>query len=1119
MKAFVSPQIAKPFLALLAVVSLIAACPSGQAISGTFTLSGGVAQAAIIVDTANDLVANEGRTSLREAIALANSQAGADTIGFNIPGAGVHTIQLNGSLPPITGVNGDGTIIDGYTQPGASANTLLVGNNAVLRIEIKGEGPGASTPDAITIRAANCAVRGLVINNARYGIYINGSAATGNTVAGNFLGTDATGSSAVGNLLGVQIEGAAENLVGGSTVGARNIASGNNSAGIRVTGVGATGNQISGNYAGTDASGALAIPNSTGVSVANGEGTLIGGSIPAARNVLSGNIGLGLSLAGVNTRHNRVIGNFIGTNATGTAAVGNGGGLQIYEGANNTIGGAVAAARNVISGNQFEGLSMEAAIGNVVWGNYIGTDVTGTSAIPNSAGILIGIAYGNFIGGTQVGAGNTIAFNNYFGLAVQGDLGTGNAIRGNSFFNNGLAAPSLSIDLQNPVGVNANDAGDADSGSNNRQNFPVLSISTVSGGNTVINGTLNSSTNTTYAIDFYSSPTRGLNGLGDCKRYLGTTSVATGGDGNASFSATLSGVIVPHQHFITATATRTSATSSTGATNDTSELSAPRQNVNINPPRSAADTYIGAEDTTLTVNAAKGVLANDTDDNGDLITAVLVSTTATGNLTLNADGSFTYVPAANASGPVTFTYKANDGALDGNTVTVTINIVAEANLPTISAIADQTIAQGSSTGELPFIIGDNTTPAANLTLSKATSNPLLAPLSGIVIGGSGANRTVTVTPNPVQSGSATITITVTDSDGATASESFTLMVIPRPNITVVNPSAGGVGTTVGISGSNYNVPGGVTSVTFNGIAATFTRNGSLISAIVPPGNINGPIRVTTGGGTAVGPNNFVLLPTPQVLAFSPAEGGYGTLVSFSGNHLGGATTVRLNGVNVPGFTVANNNLIRFTIPNNGRTGKISVVTPGGIGVSANDFTVYPAPQIGSFKPTAASIGTIISISGNFFDSVQSVRFNNQFTSNFVQVTDHLIRVAVPAGAATGKITVTTKGGSAISADIFTVVQSSASASRALTGEGSALASLGIASFTPASGPVGTLISISGHAFTGATTVRFNDVPAEFTVLSATKVEAAVPVGATSGVISVTSSGGSANSTVEYIVTR
>jgi len=499
------------------------------------------------------------------------------------------------------------------------------------------------------------------------------------------------------------------------------------------------------------------------------------------------------------------------------------------------------------------------------------------------------------------------------------------------------------------------------------------------------------------------------------------------------------------------------------------------------------------------LNSAGGVTLTNA------ILSVSIVSAPTGPFTIVSNGSGSPVSgtfnglaqgATLTTGGYSFAISYTGG--DGNDITLTA--VTPNELPTISAISDITIPQGTSTGDLTFTIGDAETLVGNLTVTKASTNTLLAPLANILIGGTGANRTVTVNPNTVQSGTSTITITVTDGEGATATSSFILTVVPRPIINNVNPYAAGVGTTVGISGTHFTVAGNVTAVTFNGISASFTQSGSLVSATVPAGNVNGPITVTTAGGTATSAQNFALVLTPTITTFSPTAGGFGTLVSFSGNNLLGATEVRLNGTICPGFTIFNDNLIRFNVPSGTLPGKITVLTPGGLATSANDFTVYPPPEVLSISPLSGNIGATVSIAGNFLSSVQTVRFGNAITSTFIAVNNNLIRVAVPAGAVSSKITVTTLGGVDISDDTFTVILKPS-----------------IAVFSPTSGGPGTLISFSGNNL-GNVQVSFNGVPATTTQVSAFQVRAVVPVGATTGKVSATNlAGDTGYSTADFIV--
>jgi parallel beta-helix repeat protein len=173
-----------------------------------------------------------------------------------------------------------------------------------------------------------------------------------------------------------------------------------------------------------------------GVLIENGVGNIIGGSTAGEGNVISGNNGTGVFIKG--GAGNVVKGNYIGTNADGTAAKPNSGGVVIIGGGQNIIGGSTAGDRNVISGNSVEGVVITGANGNTVEGNYIGTNADGTAAIPNYSGVEIhGDAQNNIIGATAAGEGNLIAFNDGDGVRVREADTTGNTIRGNSIHSNG----------------------------------------------------------------------------------------------------------------------------------------------------------------------------------------------------------------------------------------------------------------------------------------------------------------------------------------------------------------------------------------------------------------------------------------------------------------------------------------------------------------------------------------------------------------------------------------------------------------------------------------------------------------------------------------------------------
>ncbi len=416
--------------------------PRGYFISATATnlSTGDTSQFSKDLVVGSFLVTNtndSGGGSLRAAIVDANTLADGtaakpDQIQFDIPttdpgyqsGTGAFTIQPLSALPTIT----DTFVLDGYTQPGASPNTLAIGDNAVLKIVLNGSLAGSV--DGLVIAGGSSTVSGLVIDNFAAGAADGGGGLVlggGNdVVTGNFIGTDVTGESAAPNSNGIYTTSPG-NMIGGPSPADRNIISGNNSAqpvhfsqnGIAL---GSNGNLIEGNYIGTDKSGTSALGNSTGIF--GGSNNTIGGltATPGigAGNVISGNPDNGIFLTG---GQSLVAGNLIGTTATGLAALGNGQGIYLWSN-NNTIGGTTAGARNIVSGNTYgvdiENVSPVAAAGgsyNVVEGNYIGTDITGTTRLGKQLGIIIYGAY-NTIGGTTAAARNIISGNDGDGIQI-----------------------------------------------------------------------------------------------------------------------------------------------------------------------------------------------------------------------------------------------------------------------------------------------------------------------------------------------------------------------------------------------------------------------------------------------------------------------------------------------------------------------------------------------------------------------------------------------------------------------------------------------------------------------------------------------------------------------------
>jgi hypothetical protein len=363
-----------------------------------------------MVTTTND----SGPGSLRAAIYNADFNPGQDTIDFDIPGPGVHTIQPGFPLPELA----DPVILDGTSQPGYAGQPL---------IQLDGTFAGASA-DGLDITTNNSFVKGLTINRfGRDGVYLTGLG--WDVVQGCYIGTDVTGTQPLRNgSAGVQVT-SSHNMIGGTTLAARNlIFSDMEGDGVLISS--GIANCVEGNYIGTDVTGTRALDPTwnlnRGVRVLSSY-NFIGYGAPGAGNVISGN-GVGIDIEGAG---NSVQGNYIGTNAAGTRTLSNlpsdqGTGVSIIgPGASaNLIGGVRAGARNVISGNWNNGVVFEGAgANNQVQGNDIGTDVTGTQPLGNQGvGVCIDDSSQELIGGTTPGAGNIISANLDYGVEIVADL-------------------------------------------------------------------------------------------------------------------------------------------------------------------------------------------------------------------------------------------------------------------------------------------------------------------------------------------------------------------------------------------------------------------------------------------------------------------------------------------------------------------------------------------------------------------------------------------------------------------------------------------------------------------------------------------------------------------------
>jgi hypothetical protein len=1003
--------------------------------------------------------ADSGAGSLRQAILDANASAGMDTITFSI-GSGVQTISPASALPDIT----DPVIIDGTTQSGFS-NTPI--------IELSGANAGINV-SGLKITAGSSTVRGLVINRfIGKGITLvtNG----GNVIEGNFIGVDPGGTTNLGNSSdGVEISGVSNNTVGGTTTAARNLLSGN-SAGVRMTGS-ATENLVQGNFLGTDINGTVAIPNRAGV----GGGVVIrvgpsnntvGGAAAGARNLLSGNEAGVRIIAGSN---NIVQGNYIGTDASGTKKLSNDShGVEMSSASsNNTIGGTSAGARNIISGNDNAqaGITISSSNGNVVQGNYIGTDVTGNLKLENFLGVSVG-GNNNLIGGTQTGASNVISGNSLFGIRLLG--GSANIVQGNYIGTNAAGTARLANGV---AGININS-----SGGNTIGGITSEARNIISGNGTGISIT-NFSVNNLVQGNF-----------------IGTNAAGTAAIGNTT------GILIIPQVASSTTINNTIGGTTAGAGNRIAFNNGPGVTV-ISGSGSAVGNAILANEIFSNTGQGidlgnDGITANDTGD-GDsgannlqnfpiLTTAAFTgsNTIVKGTLNSTANTTFTIEVFVNTAcddagnregetffGRTMFTSDANGDAkftITGTAASLGQFVVATAtdssnNTSEFSAcievVAPPIITEFSPAsgfvGTSVIITGANLPNATSVEFNSV----------GATITSNSDTQIIAVVP----SGASTGKISVTNANGTAISENNFIVL---PKIDNFTPTSAFVGTEVTITGSGFI---GATAVAFGDISATFNVvSANTITATLPSAARIGKISVTTADGTAMSASNFIVL--AKIDGFTPTGGTVGTTVTITGSGFLDATKVEFNGTSTS-FDLLSANSISVVVPNGATTGKISVTTEGNIAVSGDDFKVFP--KIDDFTPTNGTVGMEVTITGSAFTGATAVTFNGT-SATFSDVTYSSIKAVVPVGATTGKITVTTPSGSDESDNAFGI-------------------GIGIGSFNPASGPVGTSITITGSGFTGATAVTFNTVRATiFKVVSNNMITATVPTGATTGPIKVT----------------
>jgi CSLREA domain-containing protein len=565
------------------------------------------------------------------------------------------SIRPSSPLPAITSA----VTIDGYSQAGASLNDkhLDEGDDAVLRIELDGSGISANASGLdLEGGAEGSLIRGLAVNHfAQADIFVDDESDfffLFDVVSGNFLGTD--------------ISGTLGDATGGS-----------------------------------------------GITINSGEGDLVGGEDPPERNLISGHGGPNGVGIDISASSHTVEGNYIGTDRSGTVALANRVGVSLHGGSDNTIGCEVLDGDNLISGNADDGVRVvnsDPNFTNYITGNFIGTQADGTHALGNGGdGVSFYDATFNVVGLDLNGFGsaNAIAFNAGAGVEVKtgsaAATGTSNTVRGNSVHDNGGLGINLVGGTEDSNGVTANDPGDGDTGPNNLQNFPVIMGAFI--GDTHVTGTLDSTPGGTFTIDVYANGSCDASGYGEGQTSLGSATVVEGSPGQYTFDVTVP--TIQSGQVFTAT-----ATDNAGNTSEFSQC-AGAANPNTNPTvnaatglsrqqgSAAANSIIAtAGDAESGPNGVSVTVTSANPSNGVQITNVANAGDGSGHVTADI------VAACDAVDPATFTLTADDGSGGTSTAQLTVNVTANSP-PTLTYSDPSPVVFGGSANVSPTAASDN----------------------------------------------------------------------------------------------------------------------------------------------------------------------------------------------------------------------------------------------------------------------------------------------------------------------------------------------------------------------------------------------------------------------------
>ena len=986
----------------------------GRCLFAVAALFAGSARAAtFVVSNTGD----SGAGSLRQAILDANGAAGTDTITFAIVGGGLQTIAPLTNLPNIT----EAVIIDGYSQSGSSANTLALGDNAVLTIEVNGNNISNGTGLNFQAGVNGGEVKGLLMTKWNNAILFDG--ATNITVDGNFFGTNAAGTAATASTKNGSaffiLNSASGNTIGGAAAAARNLISGGNTAGITMGNTGTTNNLIQNNYIGTNAAGTAAIPNLQGISF-NG---LVGNTIRG--NVISGNTGSPFST-----------------------------GINISNTSNNVL----------------------------VVGNKIGTTADGTAALPNVYGITLSDGFSGGANSNTIGTlaePNIIAFNTKAGVALQAftsKVSRQNSIRYNAIFSNG----TLGIDLGDD-GITPNDSGDGDTGFfNDLQNFPVIASAQFGAGSVTIAGSLSSMPSSTYAVQFFQNIACDPSGAGEGQTFLGEVNVTTDASGVGTFNATFPGVA---GGFATAT-----ATDSQGNTSEFSACAA--VTTPATPSISISDTQVtegNAGTTTMTFNVFLSAASAST----VTVSAATANGTATSGSDYNAaSGMVTFNPGEttkpfNVTVLGDVTPEADETLLVNLTSPVNATIADNQGVGTIRnddalsalSINDVTLAEGNSgTTSFDFTVTLSPASAFPVTVNYATADGTAIvgsdyqPSSGSLTftpGQTTKTVSVLVTGDVTTEPNETFFVNLFNPGNASISDAQGLGTITNddanPSITINDPSQleGNAGTTsmsFVITLSNptsvtLSVPFSLADGTANVGSDYQTNSGSFT---VFPGATTAQVSIGIIGDTNVEPDETFFMNLGATAGATIAKSqGVGTIINDDGLVLPGISINNVSVVEGNSGTANANFTVQLTA-SSASTITVNFATADGTATTANSDYAAKSGTV-TFTPGQTSQPVTVAVNGDTVLEPNETFFVNLTTPS---------NATIIKSQGTGTIT---------NDDVV------GSADLVLAKSGAATAS--------ANANVAYTITVTNNGPTGATNVVMTDVlPAGTTFVSATTTQ-------------------------------